>query len=107
MAAALAKPAALATSMCAWPAGLVLIYMTEERDDLKFHQVLYKNSGDSKLVRDKSEVVGYYAITLEEERNTNTFRLSRYNIALFFCIPQRCMAKSGHVTDWGHHMSRQ
>ncbi len=66
----------LATSMCAWPSGLVLLYLTRYRNDLSFNQIEYKNSGDMQPYGDKSSVVGYHAI-LVSEQTTGQFRLSK------------------------------
>ncbi|KPL20591.1 MAG: hypothetical protein AMS23_10705 [Bacteroides sp. SM1_62] len=54
----------LATSACAWPAILTLLYMTEQKmDDISYKLVQYQNSGDSQH-GDKSRVVGYCAIAV-------------------------------------------
>ncbi|MCK7533691.1 MAG: hypothetical protein MZV63_23010 [Marinilabiliales bacterium] len=37
----------LATAMCGWPAGLVLLYLTDNSDGLVIRNVGYTNSGDS------------------------------------------------------------
>ena len=65
----------LVTSMCAWPAGLSLLYLSENDRNIRFNQVLYRNSGDSKVKSMRSEVVGYHAITLVEE-NEDSFNLN-------------------------------
>lgn len=68
----------LATSACAWPAILTLMYMTQEdRDRTEYELVRYQNSGDTQR-GDKSRVVGYCAITVRKKdytRNTS-FMLS-------------------------------
>jgi AmmeMemoRadiSam system protein B/AmmeMemoRadiSam system protein A len=56
----------LATAMCGWPAGAVLLYMAEKDKGLKFRNVEYTNSGDAR-VGSKDEVVGYNAIVLEKK----------------------------------------
>jgi AmmeMemoRadiSam system protein B/AmmeMemoRadiSam system protein A len=56
----------LATAMCGWPAGLVLLYLAEKSDGLSFRNVEYTNSGDSPR-GSRDEVVGYNAIVLEEK----------------------------------------
>lgn len=56
----------LATGCCSWPSVLTLMYLTENHSDLFYHQVLYKNSGDSQY-GDKNRVVGYYALSLEQK----------------------------------------
>lgn len=56
----------LATSMCAWPAGLTLLYLTQGYRSLLFEKIEYKNSGDIKMYGDKGSVVGYNAICISE-----------------------------------------
>lgn len=56
----------LATAMCGWPAGLVLLYLADNEKDLTFRNVAYTNSGNSSY-GSKDEVVGYNAIVLEEK----------------------------------------
>ncbi len=64
----------LATSACAWPAILTLLYMTEEKsDDISYKLVQYQNSGDSRH-GDKSRVVGYCSIAVSNEGNKNEAR---------------------------------
>jgi len=65
----------LATSMCAWPAGLTLLYMTQANKSLKFDRIEYKNSGDIKSYGDKASVVGYHAICISEPQKSG-FELS-------------------------------
>ncbi len=57
----------LATSMCAWPSGLVLLNLTENNPSLKFSKIDYKNSGDIKPYGDKASVVGYHAICISDK----------------------------------------
>ena len=61
----------LATAMCGWPAGLVLLYLAEKDESLRFRNVEYTNSGDSHR-GSKDEVVGYNAIVLERKRAAGT-----------------------------------
>ncbi len=57
----------LATSACAWPAILTLLYMTEQKtDDISYKLVQYQNSGDSRH-GDKSRVVGYCSIAVSNQ----------------------------------------
>jgi MEMO1 family protein len=56
----------LATSMCGWTSGLVLMYLAENSDQLEFQLIDYCNSGDS-IYGGKDKVVGYYAIALVEK----------------------------------------
>lgn len=72
----------LATAMCGWPGGLVLMYLTEGNDNLKYRLAEYRNSGDSPY-GSKDEVVGYNAIVVEQnstqskpEEKTEDFTLT-------------------------------
>jgi AmmeMemoRadiSam system protein A/AmmeMemoRadiSam system protein B len=58
----------LATSMCGWTSGLMLLYLAEGTSDLEFKKIDYCNSGDSKY-GNKDEVVGYNAIALTEKNS--------------------------------------
>jgi AmmeMemoRadiSam system protein B/AmmeMemoRadiSam system protein A len=60
----------LATSMCAWPSGLTLLYLTQGNSDLSFNKIDYKNSGDIKPYGDKGSVVGYHAISVTEQKKS-------------------------------------
>jgi len=53
----------LATSICGWTSVLTLLDITENLPNAKFHQIIYKNSGDAEI-GDKDRVVGYHAIAL-------------------------------------------
>lgn len=66
----------LATSMCAWPAALSLLYLCENDDQIVFEQLKYANSGDHKNYGDKKRVVGYHAIALRDKRIPQGFYLS-------------------------------
>ncbi len=61
----------LATSMCGWTSGLLLMFLAEGDDRLEFKRIDYCNSGDSKY-GDKDEVVGYHAIVLSEKINDSS-----------------------------------
>ncbi|MHC1702462.1 MAG: AmmeMemoRadiSam system protein B [Tenuifilaceae bacterium] len=52
----------LVTAMCGWTSTLTLLNITENRSDIAYKKILYKNSGDSPQYGDKERVVGYYAI---------------------------------------------
>jgi len=72
----------LATSACAWPSILTLLYMTQEnREQYEYELIRYQNSGDTRI-GDKSRVVGYCAITVSRQEYTmdnpemNRFMLS-------------------------------
>ncbi|MEA1886899.1 MAG: AmmeMemoRadiSam system protein B [Bacteroidota bacterium] len=61
----------LATSMCGWTSGLVLLHLAEEEAGLEFKHILYRNSGHSDY-GDKSSVVGYHSVALIDKNNTGT-----------------------------------
>jgi len=52
----------LVTAMCGWTSTLTLLNITQDRNDIAYKKILYKNSGDSPEYGDKNRVVGYYAI---------------------------------------------
>jgi len=52
----------LETCLCAWPAVLTMLFMTEKDPGIDIHLVEYRNSGDSEA-GDKSRCVGYNAIS--------------------------------------------
>ncbi len=58
----------LATSLCGWTSVMTMLYITEGRNDVRFSEIQYKNSGDSQLYGDKDKVVGYYSIVVEQVR---------------------------------------
>ncbi len=68
----------LATSMCGWTSGLLLMYLAELEGDLEFTKVDYCNSGDSKY-GSRDEVVGYNAIILTGEKTTEPSTDSLYD----------------------------
>jgi len=59
----------LATSMCGWASGLMLMYLAENDSNLEFKRIDYCNSGDTPY-GDKDRVVGYHAIALIEKGQT-------------------------------------
>lgn len=58
----------LVTRSCGWSSLLTLLYITENMQDLQYHHIQYKNSGDTEI-GDKNRVVGYNAIVVNK---TNT-----------------------------------
>lgn len=62
----------LATSICGWTSVISLLYMTESRNDIKYTEIQYQNSGDAAIYGDKDRVVGYYSIVLEKIQSENT-----------------------------------
>jgi AmmeMemoRadiSam system protein B/AmmeMemoRadiSam system protein A len=68
----------LVTSLCAWPAVLTLLNITEKIPDMQVLAVDYQNSGD--VLKDKSRVVGYHAIVFakkkKQDMSENQFEIS-------------------------------
>jgi len=60
----------LATSMCGWTSGLVLLHLAKSEPGLEFKHILYQNSGHSKL-GDRSGVVGYHSLALIEKEDAS------------------------------------
>ncbi|MGE0076951.1 MAG: AmmeMemoRadiSam system protein B [Bacteroidales bacterium] len=60
----------LATTMCGWTSGLTLLKITEERKDVEYKTIQYRNSGDSPY-GDKDRVVGYWAIAVVKKQPGN------------------------------------
>lgn len=56
----------LSTSACGWTSILTLLHLTQEVPSLQFHEIQYKNSGDTEFYGDKNRVVGYYGIAISE-----------------------------------------
>ncbi len=68
----------LVTRACGWTSILTLLYMTEDRADVQYKFLEYKNSGDTEF-GDKKKVVGYNSIVLEKKtknRNKMDFNLN-------------------------------
>lgn len=65
----------LLTSMCGWPAVYTLMKITEGEKGIRYHRILYRNSGDE-AGGDSSQVVGYCAITVTREGSVGQFQLS-------------------------------
>ncbi|MEE4214435.1 MAG: AmmeMemoRadiSam system protein B [Bacteroidales bacterium] len=59
----------LATSMCGWTSGLVLLHLAKKEPGLEFMHILYENSGHSNM-GDKSGVVGYHSLALVEKNRS-------------------------------------
>jgi hypothetical protein len=71
----------LATSMCGWTSGLMLMYLAENNAQLEYKLIDYCNSGDSPY-GGKAEVVGYNAIAvIEKNQNSTTKPVEREEIS--------------------------
>jgi hypothetical protein len=53
----------IATAMCGFMPMLTLLQITQNHKDIRFQEILYKNSGDSPS-GDKNRVVGYWALAV-------------------------------------------
>lgn len=81
----------LVTAMCGWTSTLTLLDITENRHDIIYKKILYKNSGDTPEYGDKKRVVGYNAIcaikvgetqfALTEEDKIELLRIARKTIS--------------------------
>jgi hypothetical protein len=74
----------LATSICGWTSVLMLLKITENMGEIRYHEIQYMNSGDVSY-GDKNRVVGYHAIAVTynrintvdgEEKTVKPFSLS-------------------------------
>lgn len=72
----------LATSMCGWTSGLMLLYLINNDPSLEFRKIHYCNSGDSRY-GDKDEVVGYHSIVLTEKTNPNSVKKENNSETVF------------------------
>jgi len=59
----------LSTGCCSWPAVVTLMYLTQNRSELSYKHILYKNSGDSPY-GGKDRVVGYYALSVTQHKQS-------------------------------------
>ncbi len=57
----------LSTCLCGWTSVLTLMYMTAKLPGIQYQLIDYKNSGDASGMENKSRVVGYYAISVEQK----------------------------------------
>jgi len=69
----------LATSMCGWTSGLVLLHLAQAEPELEFKHILYQNSGHSNY-GDKTSVVGYHSVALIDN-DYKTKRVTDFSIS--------------------------
>jgi AmmeMemoRadiSam system protein B/AmmeMemoRadiSam system protein A len=60
----------LVTGCCSWPSVVTLMYLTEQKPEIAYKQVLYKNSGDTEY-GEKHRVVGYYALSVSDQKQNS------------------------------------
>jgi AmmeMemoRadiSam system protein B/AmmeMemoRadiSam system protein A len=79
----------LATSMCGWTSGLVLLYLSHNDKNLEYKKLDYCNSGDTEY-GDKDRVVGYNAIALvnkgKHKKEENSFSINAEEKKILFEI---------------------
>jgi AmmeMemoRadiSam system protein B/AmmeMemoRadiSam system protein A len=68
----------LETCLCAWPAVLTLLYITESDPGIEINLIDYRNSGDSEI-GNKSSVVGYNAISFSRPAGTSNNKFKEDN----------------------------
>jgi MEMO1 family protein len=68
----------LETCLCAWPAVLTLLFITENDPGIDIHLVEYRNSGDSEI-GDKSRCVGYNAISVTKSTDNTQIKSKEEN----------------------------
>jgi hypothetical protein len=93
----------LATSLCGWTSVLSLLYMTQDRNDLAYRLVEYRNSGDAEPYGDKDRVVGYCSIVVETQQTVNTgYHLSNLEKADLLNIARSTVSEyvvNGRIPD--------
>jgi AmmeMemoRadiSam system protein B/AmmeMemoRadiSam system protein A len=67
----------LVTSLCGWTSVLTLMYLTYQDDNLEYKDILYMNSGDSKLYGEKNRVVGYWGIAVSQKKIVKEFNITQ------------------------------
>ena len=68
----------LETCLCAWPAVLTLLFITENDPGIAVNLIEYRNSGDSEI-GEKSRVVGYNAISFTKPASSSTKKSKENN----------------------------
>ena len=66
----------LATCMCGWSSVYVIMAMLENEPGIKYHPVMYANSGDIDPYGDKDRVVGYQSVVIEIDKELKAFSLN-------------------------------
>lgn len=72
----------LSTCLCGWTSVLTLLYMTESNQGIRYRIISYKNSGDASGIENKTRVVGYYAIAVEQADDSEPVHNSRSDLTL-------------------------
>ena len=81
----------LATSLCGWTSVLCLLHLSREIPNGNFHLLKYENSGDKEL-KNKREVVGYYALAFSLASAQNTqFALTLQEKDMLLMIARRTL----------------
>jgi len=82
----------LSTSICGWTSVLALLYLTTGNKSLKYQAIQYQNSGDAKFYSDKSRVVGYHAIVVNEVKE-EVFLLSENDKKYLLALARERLSK--------------
>lgn len=59
----------LATSLCGWASVMTLLSITQHKN-VEYRLIHYQNSGDSKVLKDKTNVVGYWAMAVYNKNDS-------------------------------------
>lgn len=94
------KVKGLATPMCAWPAALSLLYLSENEQGMQFEKLDYKNSGDHPDYGDKRRVVGYQTIALRDTNPPEGFYLSNTAKSELLELARKALVKKFHPKEF-------
>ncbi len=81
----------LSTTMCGWTSVLSLMYLTENREGVQYHPILYQNSGDAHLYGDTDRVVGYQSMVVTQSNTSKTFSLNQKEKELLLEIAKKAI----------------
>jgi AmmeMemoRadiSam system protein B/AmmeMemoRadiSam system protein A len=91
----------LATSLCGWTSVLTLLFLTGSKDNFRYVDVAYRNSGDSGF-GDKNRVVGYHGMAVfraNESGNKSEKAYSDSEFSLKEEEKDRLLKRSRHVLE--------
>ena len=93
----------LQTSLCGWTSVLTLLYMTHKMEGVQIIPLQYKNSGDAPKYGDTSQVVGYQAMVITQQKDATTeFTLSDADKSVLLQIARNTLTefvKTGKTPD--------
>ncbi len=67
----------LVTSLCGWTSVLTLMYLTNQDSSYEYKEILYTNSGESKIYGEKNRVVGYWSIVVSQKKFKKEFNITQ------------------------------